>query len=244
MTMNKSEIMRVIHFTTPGGTADDKFLAIQRRDDPDIRIPVYKEEFNGVYRQTPNFFPSCLKFLYSVDVKFDKQMTAEEVRQQFGEINDKWPGHGLNRIDFKKLTKKQTEAYAYQKVSAILADYGFECTWLINDWHGADFLAVDRHGYVLKIQLKSGGYEINEKFSAFQDLWMLFRNHEDWYLIKHRDLVEMTGETTKSLESKSWQEKGIFIITRKASLPKQLKEALRNYKINGNTNQEICKCCK
>ena len=77
----------MIHFTTPGDTTDDEYLAIQHRDDSDIRIPVYKEESDGVYRQTPIFFPSCTKFMYGVAVKIDKQMTAEEVRQEFGEIS-------------------------------------------------------------------------------------------------------------------------------------------------------------
>ncbi|MCY3727440.1 MAG: hypothetical protein OXF97_00390 [Nitrospira sp.] len=78
--------MRVISFST----GDDKYLAIKhkhRDDDSDIRIPVYKEELDGVYRQTLIFFPSCLKFFYSVNIKFDKHMTAEEVRREFGEID-------------------------------------------------------------------------------------------------------------------------------------------------------------
>jgi len=221
--------MRVISFRTN----DTNYLAIQRHDDSDIRIPVYKEESDGVYRQTPILFPSCLKFFYSVNVKFDKQMTAEKVMKQFGEIHRAWPGHGLKRTA-SKLTKKQKEVYAYQKVSAILADYGFECTWLINDWHGADFLAVDSHGTVLKVQLKSGGYEINKKFCEYKDLWMLFPNGDDWYLVKHHDLVEMAGEKTNQLKSSSWKEKGRFSISSanpKRPMPSQLVEALKGYKI-------------
>ena len=226
--------MRVVHFTTPGDTTDDKYLAIQRHDDSDLRIPVYKEESDGVYRQTLIFFPSCTKFMYSIDVKSDKQMTAEEVRQQFGEINATWPGHGLTRIAFSKLNNKQKEAYAYQKVSAMLADYGFVCTWLIADWRGADFIAVDGHGTVLKVQLKSGGYEINKKFCEYKDLWMLFPNGDDWYLVKHHDLVEMAGETTNQLKTKAWKENGKFTVAsrKRHRIPSQLEEALRNYKIN------------
>ena len=221
--------MRVISFST----SDHKYLAIKHRDDDsDIRIPVYRKESDGVYRQTPVFFPSCLKFMYGVDVKLDKQMTDEEVRQEFGEVSAMWPGHGLKRIDFSGLDNKQKEAYSYQKVSAMLADYGFVCTWLIADWRGADFIAVDGDGTVLKVQLKSGGYEINKKFCAYKDLWMLFPNGEDWYLIKHHDLVEMTAETTKYLKSPSWREKEIYTRRRSAPLSSQLKEALRNYKIN------------
>ena len=144
-------------------------------------------------------------------------------------------GHGLKRVAFSKLNNKQKEAYSYQKASAMLADYGFACTWLIADWHGADFIAVDGNGAVLRVQLKSGGYEINGKYCAYKDLWMLFPNDEDWYLIKHCELVKKAGETTKHLESDSWKKKGRFSISSlnpKRRLPRQLQDALKGYKIN------------
>ena len=144
-------------------------------------------------------------------------------------------GHGLKRICLSALDNKQREAYHYQKVSAMLADYGLTCTWLIADWRGADFVAIGVDGTVLKIQLKSGGYEINKKFCAFKDLWMLFPNGEDWYLIKHKDLVEKAGKTTDHLEADSWTKKGKYSISSanpKRPIPSQLKEALKGYKIN------------
>lgn len=163
-------------------------------------------------------------------------MTAEKVRQEFGEISAMGNGHGLKRICYSELDNKQKEAYSYQIVSAMLADYGFACTWLIADWRGADFIAVGVDGTVLKVQLKSGGYEINKKYCAFKDLWMLFPDGEDWYLIKHHDLVEIADETTKHLESDSWKGKeGKYSISSsdpKRPIPSQLKEALKGYKIN------------
>lgn len=144
-------------------------------------------------------------------------------------------GHGLKRICFSALDNKQREAYRYQKVSAMLADYGFTCTWLIADWRGADFVAVGVDGTVLKIQLKSGGYEINKKFCVFKDLWMLFPNGEDWYLIKHNDLVEIAGKTTDHLKSDSWTKKGKFSISSanpKRPILSQLEKSLNKYKIN------------
>lgn len=220
--------MRVILFST----SDHKYLAIKHRDDDsDIRIPVYKEELDGVYRQTPIFFPSCLKFFYSVNIKFDKQMTPEEISKQFGEISYPMNGHGLNRICYSALNHKQREVYHYHKVSAILADYGFQCTWLIDDWRGADFVAVGVDGTARLIQLKSGGYEINKKFCEYKDLWMLFQQREDWYLIKHCDLVKKADETTNQLNGKAWKEDGRFVIPRANPLPSPLEEALRNYKI-------------
>ena len=55
----------MIHFTAAGDTNDLNYLAIQRReDDSDIRIPVYRKESDGVYRQTPVFF----SFMHEIHV--------------------------------------------------------------------------------------------------------------------------------------------------------------------------------
>lgn len=80
--------MRVIHFSVDDDPKPMNYLAIQCREtDSDLKIPVYKEESDGVYRVTPIFFPSCMKFMYGLTVKFDQQMTAEEIRHEFGEID-------------------------------------------------------------------------------------------------------------------------------------------------------------
>lgn len=237
--------MRVIHFTAAGDDQPNSYLAIkQRDDDSEIRIPVYRKEADGVYHQTPIFFPSCTKFMYQIDVKMDRQMTAKDIRKRFGEIKARrrspsdghpLPGHGLIRIAFSALDNKQREAYHYHKVCGMLADYGLTCTWLIADWRGADFVAVGLDGTALPIQLKSGGYEINEKYRAYTDLWMLFPNGEDWYFIKHHDLVEIAGRTTNQLQSKAWTETGKYSISSanpKRRIPSQLAESLHPYKIN------------
>ena len=142
-------------------------------------------------------------------------------------------GHGLKPICLSDLDNKQREAYHYQKVSAILADYGFTCTWLTADWRGADFVAIGVDGTVLKIQLKSGGFEINEKYCAFRDLWMLFPNGGDWYLIKHNDLIKKAGKETNFLKTKAWTENGKYTIPNaKGRIPSQLEKSLSKYKIN------------
>lgn len=80
--------MRVIHFSVDDDPNPVNYLAIQHREtDSDVKIPVYKEESDGVYRVTSIFFPACTKFMYGLTVKFDKHMTAEEVRREFGEID-------------------------------------------------------------------------------------------------------------------------------------------------------------
>ena len=63
-------------------------------------------------------------------------------------------GHGLKHIRYSDLDNKQREAYHYQKVAAILADYGFICTWQNADWHGADFNEI----FEVKIHFSSPSY--------------------------------------------------------------------------------------
>ena len=51
---------------------------------------------------------------------------------------------------------KQKEIFNFQKVAGLLADYGFNCIKLADDWQGADFLAYHVDGKsTLKVQLKS-----------------------------------------------------------------------------------------
>ena len=47
----------------------------------------------------------------------------------------------FQRIDPDKLNGRQKEIYNFQKSAALLADYGFNCIKLTDDWKGADFLA-------------------------------------------------------------------------------------------------------
>ena len=59
-------------------------------------------------------------------------------------------------INYKALNSRQKENYNFQKVSAVLADYGFVTIRLSDDWQSADFIAYHANGETfLKIQLKS-----------------------------------------------------------------------------------------
>ena len=50
----------------------------------------------------------------------------------------------LEKIKYKDLTPRQQEQYNFQKVAAKLADYGFNCIKLTDDWHGADFSRISQ----------------------------------------------------------------------------------------------------
>ena len=115
----------------------------------------------------------------------------------------------LQRIDPKKLNGKQKEIYNFQKSAALLADYGFNCIKLTDDWQGADFLAHHFDGNTtLRVQLKAR-LTIDRKYQG-QDLWMNFPSGGTWYLVPHDKLVEIIGEATNWLNTTSWQENGLY----------------------------------
>ena len=61
----------------------------------------------------------------------------------------------FEKIRYEDLNAKQKEIYNFQKVSALLADYGFTTIKLADDWNGADFLALHCAGKMtLIVQLK------------------------------------------------------------------------------------------
>lgn len=113
----------------------------------------------------------------------------------------------LQKVKYEELTAKQKEIFNFQKVAAQLADYGFNCIKLDDDWQGADFLAYQKDGdQTLKVQLKSR-LSIYRKYQG-KDLWMCFPLRESWYLIPHDRLVEIVGERTGWLDTSSWQSSG------------------------------------
>ena len=54
------------------------------------------------------------------------------------------PAPSICAIDYREFSGKQKEVYNFQKVPAKLADYGFNCIKLDDDWMGADFLAYHK----------------------------------------------------------------------------------------------------
>ena len=112
------------------------------------------------------------------------------------------------KIDYASLNGKQQEAYNFQKFAAVLADYGFNCIKLADDWKGADFIALHIDGTTLRVQLK-GRPTIDKKYCG-KDLWMAFRVEDRWYLVPHDELVRIVDKETSALKSKSWQNKGRY----------------------------------
>ena len=140
----------------------------------------------------------------------------------------------FQRINPDELNGRQKEIYNFQKSAALLADYGFNCIKLADDWQGADFLAYHFDGTTtLKVQLK-GRLTINRKY-AERDLWMNFPCKGTWYLVPHDDLVELVGQTTNWLHTSSWQDYGGYS---SANPSPALMERLRPYGIEDQSKTE------
>ena len=135
----------------------------------------------------------------------------------------------FRRVAYKKLNSRQKESYNFHKLAAELADYGFTCMQLADDWEGADFLAVHYLGdSVLKVQLK-GRLTIATKYVG-KDLWIAFPHGGEWYMVEHERLVEIIGECTTFLESDSWA-KGWYST---ASPSKVLLERLQTHRMTSS----------
>lgn len=130
------------------------------------------------------------------------------------------------KIAYSELSPKQQEIYNFQKVAGILAEYGFNCIKLSNDWNGADFLAYHfNQNKTLKVQLK-GRVTIRQKYLG-KGIYMAFPIDSEWHLIKHDELVKIIRECTKWLDSDAWNQGGYD----SGKPSRELKRRLNKYKL-------------
>jgi hypothetical protein len=135
----------------------------------------------------------------------------------------------LTRVSYAKLNARQKENYNFQKISAVLAEYGFVTFRLSDDWAGADFIAVHLSGSVLRVQLKSR-LTFEKKYCG-NELYVAFGVGDTWYLYPHDELLSQVLNVTNIGASESW-EKGAYSWPR---LSKQLQQILAPYCITGDT---------
>ena len=110
----------------------------------------------------------------------------------------------LNKVEYTKLKSRQQEVFNFQKVAGQLADYGFNCIKLADDWQGADFLAYHIDGEnTLKVQLKSR-LTISKKYLG-KSLFIAFPIDAVWYMLEHDRLVALVKKHTPWLASDSWR---------------------------------------
>jgi len=132
----------------------------------------------------------------------------------------------LERVPYTQLNARQKENYNFQKLSAILADYGLVTLRLNDDWQGADFIAQHISGETfLKVQLKSR--LTFEKEYQGKDLYIAVRSDGEWFLYPHDELLKRVLAETNIGNTESWSRGGYSF----PSLSDRLRELLEPYRI-------------
>jgi len=131
----------------------------------------------------------------------------------------------LKRIDYKSLNGRQKENYNFQKVSGVLADYGYSTLRLTDDWQGADFVAQHCDGVsFLRVQLK-GRLAFNKKYQG-KDLWICFPVDNGLYLFPHDEVLNLILNDGRLQGTLSWDQKGNYHFP---TLSGELKYILKPY---------------
>lgn len=133
----------------------------------------------------------------------------------------------LRRIRYSDLNSRQKENYNFQKLSAVLTDYGFVTMRLSDDWRGADFIAQHIDGETfIRTQLKSR-LAFDKKYQG-KDLYIAFSDGGTWYLYPHDELLEKVLAATGIGDTNSWSERGGYSFP---SVSKQMLALLEPYRI-------------
>ena len=140
----------------------------------------------------------------------------------------------FTRVEYSELKKtKQKEIYNFQKISAILADYGFATIKLDNDWQGADFIAQHfDDGTFFKVQLK--GRLTFAKIYIGKNIYICFphpsdpdKGQRDWYIFDHDELLYRSF-LERIKETDSWKIEGVYSYP---DLSKDILALLSDYKL-------------
>ncbi len=115
-------------------------------------------------------------------------------------------------VPYAALNDRQKENHNYQKVSGVLADYGFSTVRLTDDWNGADFIAQHHAGrIVLRVQLKPRLF-FSKKYEG-KELWMCFPNTSGAYLFPHDEVLSVFLNSGRIMRgTSSWDEEGSYSI--------------------------------
>ena len=112
----------------------------------------------------------------------------------------------LEKIHYESLNAKAKEMYNFQKVAAKLADYGYTCMWLHNDWQGADFVAVHLDGVTdIKVQLKAR-LSFARKYVG-KEIYICFIDDGEIYLFPHDEVLM---EVEHRISDNKWKENGTW----------------------------------
>jgi len=137
----------------------------------------------------------------------------------------------MDKINYHELNARQKENYNFQKVSAVLADYGYVTFRLSDDWQGADFIALHISGTVLRVQLKSR-LAFRKDYQG-KGLHVAFPHGNDWYLYPHDELLPAVLAATSVGGTRSWLERGGYSFP---DLSADVAPLLEKYRISGGAS--------
>jgi len=130
----------------------------------------------------------------------------------------------LAKIRYQDLNPKAQETFNFHKMASILADYGYNCIWLSDDWNGADFIGVHIDGVSdLKVQLK-GRISFAKKYRG-RNLYIGCFDAGELYLYPHDVVLDQVEAV---ISDKAWIEKGTYFQTK---MSKRFKDVLEPYRI-------------
>ncbi len=130
-------------------------------------------------------------------------------------------------VKYADLNSRQKENYNFQKVASHLADYGFNCLRLTDDWQGADFIACHVDGETfLKVQLKAR-LSIDRKYIG-KNIHIAFMDDVGCYVYPHDEVVSRIEAAGSIGKTSSWRDRGIY---NWPSIPKWVRALLEEYKV-------------
>lgn len=130
----------------------------------------------------------------------------------------------LEPIEYSSLKAKAQENYNFLKMAAILADYGYNCLWLNDDWNGADCIAMHIDGISdFKIQLK-GGISFAQKYRG-KNLFIAFFELGDLYIYPHDVVLDQVKSV---ISDQTWLAKDTYFQTK---ITKKFSETIAPYKV-------------
>ncbi len=132
----------------------------------------------------------------------------------------------FQRIRYRDLNSRQKESYNFQKLSGVLADFGYCTIRLSDDWNGADLIAQHISGSTLLIQLKSR-FSLYAKYQG-KELFIAFPAGGDWYLYPHDEVLQEALQRTNIGGTDSWSVHGGYSC---GSIPESMKEVLSAYRL-------------
>lgn len=134
----------------------------------------------------------------------------------------------MGRIDYKSLGHNQKKIFNIQKISSVLADYGFEITRCDYKSDGFDFIAQHFHNSTAYKAVMRTRLRFEKRYSN-KGLHLCFQYHNIWYMYDHDELFDKVIQTGIIKDTDSWEVVGNYNFPK---ISPALLETLEKYKLS------------